>query len=64
MVANVRMVEDLLAAVNEDREPACSERAGRWITEMITGIYRSQLEGKPVPLPQKVRSHALQGLRD
>lgn len=64
MVANVRMVEDLLAAVNEDREPACSERAGRWTTEMITGIYRSQLDGKPVSLPQKVRSHALQGLRD
>ncbi len=64
MTANVRMVEDLLEAIAEDREPACSERAGRWTTEMITGIYRSQIDGKPVPLPQaQRRSHPLDGLR-
>jgi len=64
MTANVRMVEDLLEAITEDREPACSERAGRWTTEMITGIYRSQVDGKPVPLPQaQRRSHPLDQLR-
>ena len=64
MTANVRMVEDLLEAIAEDREPACSERAGRWTTEMITGIYRSQIDGKPVPLPQaQRRSHPLDQLR-
>ena len=64
MTANVRMVEDLLAAVVEDREPVCSERAGLWTTEMITGIYRSQVEGKPTPLPQtERRAHPLETLR-
>lgn len=64
MTANVRMVEDLLAAVAEDREPACSERAGLWTTEMITGIYRSQIDGKPIQLPQKERgAHPLEALR-
>lgn len=61
LVANARMVEDLLGAIREDREPVCSERAGRWITEMITGVYRSQLEHAPIALPQKERKHPLEG---
>ena len=64
MVANVRMAEDLLEAIREDREPACSERNGRWVTEMITGVYRSQVEGAPVALPQAERKpHPLRLLK-
>lgn len=55
MTANLGMVEDLLDAIKKDREPACSERAGLWTTEMITGIYRSQLSGLPVKFPQNLR---------
>ena len=63
MVANVRMVEDLLAAVRDDREPACSERAGRWTTEMITGVYHSEVAGGTIDLPQHERSpHPLETL--
>jgi len=63
VTANLRMAEDLLAAIREDREPACSERAGRWTTEMITGIYASQVAGGPVGLPQEARGgHPLERL--
>ena len=63
MTANLRMVEDLLAAIAEDREPVCSERAGLWTTEMITGIYRSQVEGGVVRFPQGARgAHPLSAL--
>ncbi len=64
MTANVRMVEDLLSSIAEDREAACSERAGLWTTEMITGIYRSQIEGRPTEFPQMQRHpHPLETLR-
>ena len=64
MTANLRMVEDLREAIKNDREPTCSERAGLWTTEMITGIYRSQLEGLPVKFPQVVRKpHPLAELK-
>jgi hypothetical protein len=53
MTANVRMVEDLLAAVTEDSEPARNERAGLWTTEVITGIYRSPVERRPPSYPQR-----------
>jgi predicted dehydrogenase len=50
-IANGLMVLDLLEAIEKDRKPACSEIDGRWTIEMISGIYRSQIEGKPLRFP-------------
>jgi hypothetical protein len=61
-LANGLMVLDLLDAVEKDRKPACSEIDGRWTIEMISGIYRSQIEGKPVMLPQADRGWPLDSL--
>jgi predicted dehydrogenase len=61
-LANGLMVLDLLDAIEKDRKPACSEIDGRWIIEMISGIYRSQIEGKPVTFPLAERSWPLDSL--
>ncbi len=53
--ANASMVADLLDAIENNREPACSARDGLWTLEMITGIYQSQLAGRPVGLPLRDR---------
>lgn len=63
LTANALMVEDLLAAIEQDREPVCSERAGRWTVEMTQGVYASQLQGKPVDFPLAEREHPLDSLR-
>jgi predicted dehydrogenase len=59
-LANLFLVEDLLEAIKQDREPSCGPRDGRWTVEMITGIYRSQIERRPVDLPMKDRRHPLE----
>ncbi len=61
-IANGLMVHDLLEAIDHDRKPACSEIDGRWTVEMIAGIYRSQIEGRPVNLPLVDRSWPLDSL--
>lgn len=53
--ANTSMVADLLAAIENNREPACSARDGLWTIEMIAGIYQSQLAGRRVGLPLRDR---------
>ena len=63
VTANGLMVEDLLDAIESDREPVCSERAGRWTVEMIQGMYASQLERAVKDFPLEVRSHPLEALR-
>ena len=63
LTANALMVEDLLDAIERDREPACSERAGRWTMEMAQGVYASQLRRAPVEFPLRDRQHPLEALR-
>lgn len=63
VTANALMVEDLLDAIEKDREPVCSERAGRWTVEMTQGVYASQLQGKPAVFPLAERGHPLAALR-
>lgn len=63
LTANALMVEDLLAAIEEDREPACSERAGRWTVEMTQGIYASQLKRAVLAFPLREREHPLETLQ-
>lgn len=50
---------DLIAAIKEDRLTLCNEEDGRWITEMILGVFASHREGgKRVPVPLKNRTNA------
>ena len=62
LTANALMVEDLLAAIEGDREPACSERAGRWTVEMTQGVYASQLDRAVKDFPLEDRRHPLESL--
>jgi predicted dehydrogenase len=54
--------DDLLDAIEQDREPACSGRDGRAALEMILAAYRAHLDG-PVPLPLVDRGHPLAAAR-
>jgi predicted dehydrogenase len=58
--ANAVMVADLLDAIEQDREPACSARDGRWTIEMAVGVYQSQKSGARVAFPLKDRRHPLE----
>jgi predicted dehydrogenase len=58
--ANAVMVADLLAAIEQDREPACSARDGRWTIEMVLGAYQSQKTGATAHFPLKDRRHPLE----
>jgi hypothetical protein len=53
------MVLDLIEVIEKDRKPACSQIDGRRTIEMTSRIYRSQIERKPVTLPQANRSWPL-----
>ncbi|MBI4582491.1 MAG: Gfo/Idh/MocA family oxidoreductase [Planctomycetes bacterium] len=61
LAANQRMVLDLLAAIEADREPAASGSCGRWAIEMALAPYVSQRQGRPVALPLEDRNHPLAG---
>ncbi len=63
LTANALMVEDLLDAIESGREPACSERAGRWTVEMTQGMYASQLRRAVMDFPLRDRTHPLESLR-
>jgi predicted dehydrogenase len=54
-----RIVEDLIAAVEEDREPVSSGADGRAALEMILAVYESQRTGGRVRFPMENRSHPL-----
>ena len=46
-----RQIEDLLEAIEEDRDPLVDGREARKSVEIILAIYRSAQEGRPVSLP-------------
>ncbi len=52
---NVIAVRDLLAAIQEHREPLCNVYEGRQTVEMILGVFESHRQGKPVALPLESR---------
>ena len=64
LTANALMVEDLLDSIETGREPACSERAGRWTVEMTQGVYGSQLKRSVLDFPLRDREHPLVSLRE
>ena len=52
-------VEDLLNAIEQERQPACGVYEARGATEMIVAIFESQRTGRPEPLPLKNRQNPL-----
>ncbi len=59
--ANRRVVEDWLAAIRLNREPACSGRIGMKAIEMVMAVYQAGLSGTRVSFPLADRSHPLGG---
>lgn len=59
LLANAFMVQDLLAAIEQDRKPICNEDDGRWTIEMVCGVYAAQLSGGRVAFPLRNRAHPL-----
>jgi predicted dehydrogenase len=56
---NVRAVGDLIAAVEEDRQPISNIDEARTATEMIVAVFESQRTGGPVKFPLKNRQNPL-----
>ena len=56
---NRDVVDDLLAAIEEDRLPEVSLQRARWAHEMIQGAFASHVTGGKVELPLEKRSHPL-----
>ncbi len=57
--ANLRLVTNLLEAIEKDTQPLSSGYDGRWALEMILSVYQSQRAGARVPLPMAERRHPL-----
>lgn len=57
--ANRRVVDDWLAAIREDREPACSGEAGLRAVEMCMGVFEAGLSSHRISFPLKNRQHPL-----
>jgi predicted dehydrogenase len=57
--ANVWIARDLIAAIEQDRQPLGSMYDGRAALEMIMAVYESQRVGRQVELPLKNRRHPL-----
>jgi len=58
-LGNSRIVADLIASVEKDRQPLGSIYDGRAALEMILATYESHKLGKVVDLPLKNRTHPL-----
>jgi predicted dehydrogenase len=58
---NVWIVQDLLKAIAEDREPVGGLKDGRAALEMVLAVYESHRHARPVELPMKNRKHPLAG---
>jgi predicted dehydrogenase len=56
---NVRAVNDLIAAVEEDRQPISNIDEARTATEMIVAVFESQRTGGPVKFPLANRQNPL-----
>jgi predicted dehydrogenase len=59
---NELAVADLLASIEQNREPLGNLREARGATEMIVACFESQRQGKPVALPLENRQNPLASL--
>ena len=57
------MLRDLVAAIEEDREPFASGKDGRDCLEMIHATWESHRQGKRIPMPLTPREHPLERWR-
>lgn len=60
-LANARLVDDLIVAIEERREPECSGQNAMKAIEMVMGVYQSALSHSRVVFPLTERSHPLIG---
>ena len=58
-LGNLSACNDLIDAIEQDREPECSIYEGRMIVEMIAGVFESHRQRAPVALPLKTRANPL-----
>jgi predicted dehydrogenase len=56
---NAFAIDDLMAAIEEDREPQVSLQSGRDSYEMIQAVYAAHINGGRIDLPLKKRGHPL-----
>lgn len=56
---NVVAVNDLIAAIEENRQPLCGVYEARMTIEMIMAAFESHRLQKPVPIPLENRQHPL-----
>lgn len=56
---NVLACRDLIAAIEEDRQPEASVYEARTTVEMIAAVFESQRTGHPVRFPLKTRQNPL-----
>jgi predicted dehydrogenase len=56
---NALAVKDLLAAIENDRDPECSVYEGRTTVEMIAAVFESHRLAAPVTFPLKTRENPL-----
>ena len=59
LAGNVLAVRDLLAAIEENRQPLMNAKEARAAIEMIVGCFESQRVGGPVKLPLAERGNPL-----
>ncbi len=59
--ANRRLVDDLLAAIEQNREPASSGRTAMRAIEMAHAVFAAGLAGRRVAMPLVDRRHPLKG---
>ena len=57
--ANSRAVDDLLEAIEQNREPGCSGHNAMKAVEMVMAVYHAALTGRRVALPLVERGHPL-----
>ncbi|MCS7238915.1 MAG: Gfo/Idh/MocA family oxidoreductase [Thermoguttaceae bacterium] len=57
---NVLAIQDLMAAVEEDRQPQANMYEARWSIEMVMAVFESQRLGKPVTFPLATRENPLE----
>jgi predicted dehydrogenase len=57
-------IEDLLASIENHREPMCGMYEGRRIVEMIAAVFESHRFGSPITLPLRNRNNPLKTMTE
>ena len=61
---NLLACADLIAAIEQDRQPECNIYEARMTIEMIAAVFESHRQGKPVSIPLENRQNPLSLLSD